>query len=89
MAKVTKSNKETEANKEMVNYIPWHSYVFLAITYLLTGICIGKWIGSCIDPLILIVGIWGAIQMSVLIYLSLKDLNKTYNRLFNSKEEDI
>lgn len=68
------------------NFIPWYSYIFLAITYFIGGMCIDRWIVSDIDPLILITGIWLMVQMSIVIYLSLKDLNKDYNKLFRNNK---
>lgn len=69
-------SEEDKPEVKLVNIVPWHSFITLMISYFLAGICVGKWLGGIIDPLLLIIGIYQAIQMTVVVYLSLKDLNK-------------
>lgn len=69
----TKDDSKEQEKVKLVNFVPWHSFAFLMASYFIAGLCVGKWSG---DLLVLVVGILQAIQTTVLVYLSIRDLNK-------------
>lgn len=86
MKKNNDNNKKVNEMKE-INFIPWHSYIGLAIPFFFFGMCFDRALNHT-DILALIIGTAFAIQMSIAVYLSLRDLNKTYNKLFRKNSED-
>lgn len=86
MKKNDDNNKKVNKMKE-INFIPWHSYIFLAIPYFCFGICFDRALNHT-DILTLIVGTAFVLQMTIVIYLSLRDLNKTYNKLFRGENDN-
>lgn len=86
MKKNDDNNKKVNKMKE-INFIPWHSYIFLAIPYFFFGMCFDRGLNNT-DILALIIGTAFALQMTIVIYLSLRDLNKTYNKLFGGKDNN-
>lgn len=86
MKKNNDNNKKVNEMKE-INFIPWHSYIGLAIPFFFFGICVDRALNHT-DILALIVGTAFVLQMTIVVYLSLRDLNKTYNKLFRKNSED-